>query len=177
MSNRDGFEVDLSTYKDRQSARLEPGKYLVRITDAETGTTKGGDPKVTLFYNVVGGPAAGSPLIDTLTLTDKAMFRLVKVMRAIGMTVDKKKQVLPFRAFVGKTMYVTVADGEEYNDVIKSEVRDYAPSGNVASMGESKPVPVAVEVEPEIEDMGYEYEPEFRADDDGMVNIPEDISL
>lgn len=127
-NNKDGFEVDLTGYKERQSARLEPGKYLVRITDAETGETKNHDPKVTLFYTVVGTSFNGQPLVDTLTLTDKALFRVVKVMRAVGLPVEKKKVVIPFKQLLGRTLCVTVADGDEYNGVVKSEVRDYAPA-------------------------------------------------
>jgi uncharacterized protein DUF669 len=132
-NSRDGFEVDLTGYKERQSARLEPGKYLVRITDAETGETKNHDPKVTLFYTVVGTSFNGQPLVDTLTLTEKALFRVVKVMRAVGLPVEKKKVVIPFRQLLGRTMCVTVADGDEYNGVVKSEVRDYAPAAMYVS--------------------------------------------
>lgn len=129
MGNFDGVEIDLSGYKERSSAHLTPGKYLVRIEDAESGFTKtNNDPKVTLFYSVVGGPYEGSPLIDTLTLTDKAMFRVVKVLRALGLKVEKKKFVLPFKLIVGRTMTVQVKDGEPYNDIVKSEVQDYFPA-------------------------------------------------
>lgn len=147
-TSRDGFEVDLTGYKERQSARLEPGKYLVRITDAETGETKNHDPKVTLFYTVVGTSFNGQPLVDTLTLTDKALFRVVKVMRAVGLSVEKKKVVIPFKQLLGRTLCVTVADGDEYNGVVKSEVRDYAP----AAMYEGAEVPVVVTANEEIVD-------------------------
>lgn len=155
-NNKDGFEVDLTGYKERQSARLEPGKYLVRITDAETGETKNHDPKVTLFYTVVGTSFNGQPLVDTLTLTDKALFRVVKVMRAVGLPVEKKKVVIPFKQLLGRTLCITVADGDEYNGVVKSEVRDYAPAamydGGETPADAFTPMAEASQEAPEAED-------------------------
>lgn len=128
MSAREGFFIDLSNYKESRSDRIAEGSYLVRITDAQAGETKKGDPKVTLWYNVVGGPFADATLIDTLTLTEKAAFRTVNVLRSVGVKVEKRNMNIPFKQLIGRTLVVTVKDGEEYNDEIKSEVRSYAPA-------------------------------------------------
>lgn len=128
MSAREGFFIDLSNYKESRSDRIPEGQYLVRITDAQAGETKKGDPKVTLWYSVVGGPFADSTLIDTLTLTERAAFRTVNLLRAVGIKVEKRNMNIPFKALIGRTLVVKVADGEEYNDEIKSEVRSYAPA-------------------------------------------------
>lgn len=129
-NSRDGFEVDLTDYKDRMSARLEPGKYLVRITDGEIGETKDTKaPKVVLYYTVVGTSFNGQPLVDHLPLSGKAVFRIVQVMRALSVTVDKgKKFVVPFNKMINRTMCVTVVDGDEYNGQVKSQVQSYAPA-------------------------------------------------
>lgn len=181
MSNaKDGFEVDLSGYKERVSARLTPGEYLVRIEDAETGETKAGDPKVTLFYTVIGGAFDGSPLIDTLTLTEKALFRVVNVLRAVGLKVEKKKLVIPFKLLLGRTLTVTVADGDEYNGNIKSEIKTYGPAGAAgAAKVEPKADPVVEEALSEIaEEIGSEPEVELVKDDDsGEVSVPSEITL
>jgi hypothetical protein len=185
-NNRDGFEIDLTGYVDRSSALLDPGTYLVRIVKAEAGETKKGDPKVTLFYTVVGGAFDGSPLVDTLTLTEAAMFRVVKVLRAVGLKVEKKKLIIPFKALVGRTLAVTVDTGDAYNGVKKSEVRDYGPSSTAPNAPAVEPkveeplVEAVAEVPPveeqvdSIEEIGSE---ELTVSENGEVSVPTDITL
>lgn len=129
--SRDGFFVDFSNYRDRSSAHLPEGVYLVRVTDAELVETKKGDPMVNLFYEVVGGAFAGSPLIDRLVLTEKALWRVAKVLRALGFKVEKRNMNIPFKQTLGRTLAITVSDGEPYNGEVRSEIRDYAPAASV----------------------------------------------
>jgi biotin operon repressor len=157
MSNRDGFFIDLSTYKDRSSAHLVPGKYLVRVTDAELTETKKGDPMVNLFYTVVGGAHDGEPLIDRLTLTEKAAWRVVKVLRALGVKVEKRNMQIPFKLILGRTLVVTVEDGEPYNGETRSEIRDYAPGSTWE--GAAPAAPAVAEVEETVD--AEEFEREF----------------
>lgn len=149
MSNRDGFFIDLSNFKDRSSAHLTPGKYLVRVIDAELTETKKGDPMVNLFYTVVGTAHDGEPLIDRLTLTEKAAWRVVKVLRALGVKVEKRNMQIPFKQIIGRTLVVTVEDGEPYNGEVRSEIRDYAPGATWASVNGAA-TPVHVEGEPHV---------------------------
>lgn len=128
MSAREGFFIDLSNYRESRSDRIAEGEYLVRITDAVFGETKKGDNKVTLYYNVMGGAHNDAVLIDTLTLTEKAAFRVVNVLKALGIKVEKRNMNISFKQLIGRTLVVKVADGEPYNDEIKSEVRSYAPA-------------------------------------------------
>jgi hypothetical protein len=93
-------------------------ELLAEIVNAETCQTEGGDPKIALAYRVVEGPEAGTTIADTLALTDKALFRVVKVMRAVGIGLERKRVTIPFSSLIGRRMIVTVADGK---------VRDYAP--------------------------------------------------
>lgn len=125
-----GFVVDLSTYKDRSSARLPEGDYLVRITDGEVTAIKSGpnegSPMVNLFYEVVSGPSAGQVLVDRLPITENALWRVVAFLRSVGLKIEKKAIQIPFKLIVGRTLVVTVEDGEPYNGNIKSEIRGYA---------------------------------------------------
>lgn len=176
MSNRDGFFIDLSNYKERSSARLAEGEYLVRVTDAELTETKKGDPMVNLFYTVVGGVHDGEPLIDRLTLTEKAAWRVVKVLRALGVKVEKRNMQIPFKQIIGRTLVVRVEDGEPYNGETRSEIRDYAPGatwagGTAATATASEPVVGEVSEEAvsaeEIEREFPESPPEIPADTTG----------
>lgn len=127
--NRDSFYVDFSNYKDRSSARLPEGEYLVRVSDAEATETKKGDPMVNVFLVVAGGPYADSPIIDRLTITEKTLWRVANALRALGFKVEKRNMQIPIKAMIGRTMVIKVSDGDEYNGEIRSEIRSYAPAG------------------------------------------------
>lgn len=125
----DGFYINASNYKDYTSAHLPEGEYHVRLTDLElTETKKNSDPMVNAFFEVVGGPYNGSPLIDRWVLTDKTLFRVVPALRALGLKVEKKNMQIPFKLLLGRMVVVRVSDGEPYNGDVKSEIRAYAPT-------------------------------------------------
>lgn len=156
---RDSFYVDFSNYKDRSSARLPEGEYLVRVGDAEATTTKKDDPMVNVFLTVVGGPYADSPIIDRLTITEKALWRVANALRALGFKVEKRNMNIPIKAMIGRTMVIKVSDGEPYNGEVRSEIRSYAPAGTfkgydflgtveAATSAESADLPVHEEGQP-----------------------------
>jgi len=117
--------VDLTTYRDRVGGRIPEGRYLVQVEDAEMDQSKAGNPMINVWYRVLDGDSEGATIVDRLTITEKAMFRVVGFMQAIGLPTPKKKVRLSLRQFVGKTLQIDVEDGEPYNGRIKSEVRGY----------------------------------------------------
>lgn len=184
---REGFVVDLTGYRDRSSARLPEGDYLVRITDAETTEIKSGDnagkPMVNLFYEVVDGPSRGQVLVDRLPITEKALWRVVGFLRAVGLKVEKKQLQIPFKLLVGRTLIVTVEDGEPYNGNVKSEVRGYANSAAAPTPEQATPAATyvtepVIEVEPEEEAIDS-YTPSLSlvTDSTNEIAVPEQITL
>lgn len=179
---RESFNIDFTNYKDRSSAHLAPGEYLVRVVDAEvTETKKNADPMINVFYEVQGGAFAGSPLIDRLVLTDKALWRAVKVFRALGLKVEKRNMNIPLKMILGRTLVVKVSDGEPYNDEIRSEIREYFPaasfkgySGADEGKSEKDPSePVTSEADAIAEEFEAEPETAQWADDGGgNVEVP-----
>ena len=120
-----GIVIDLSNYRDRTSARVPEGEYLVNVEDLEMGQTKKGDPMLTVYLKIVGGDQDGLNLVDRLTLTERAMFRVVGFLQGLGIKTPKKKiQVDPAR-ILGKKVKVEVQDGEPYNGQVRSEIRSY----------------------------------------------------
>lgn len=119
------FVLDLSNYKDRVGARVEPGRYRVVVDDCEMDKSKAGNPMVNVWLRIVGTEFDGATLTDRLTITDKALFRVVGFMQAIGLPTPKKRVQIDLRQFTGKTLDVDVEDGDPYNGRIKSEVRGY----------------------------------------------------
>lgn len=148
MSNaREGFVVDFTGYKDRQSARVPEGDYLVRISDAEVTEIKSGDnagkPMVNLYYEIAQGSSTGQMLVDRLPITEKALWRVAAFLRAIGLKVEKKQLQIPFKLIMGRTFVVTVKDGEPYNGNVKSEVTSYASAAGFTVESSSATQPQA----------------------------------
>lgn len=123
----DELIVDLTNYKDRVGTRVDEGRYTVIVEDAESDKSKQGNPMVTLWYRIQdpGGEFDGATLIDRLTITDKALFRVVGFMQAVGLPTPKKKFRLRISTLIGKRLQVEVEDGEPYNGRVKSEIRGY----------------------------------------------------
>jgi hypothetical protein len=117
--------VDLTNYKDKVGAKLPEGIYKVVIDDADTDTSTAGNPMILLWYKVAEGPQQGSVIVDRLALTDKSMFRVVNVMRALGLPTPKKRLQVNIAKWVGKVLVVEVADEPPYNGRVKSGVREY----------------------------------------------------
>jgi hypothetical protein len=103
-----------------------PGRYRVRVDDAELDQTRDGKPMINVWLVVQGGEFEGATVIDRLLPQhEKALFRVVGFMQAIGLATPKKRLKLNVRAFVNKVLEVDIEDGEPYNGRVKSEIRGY----------------------------------------------------
>lgn len=122
--------IDLTNYKDRIGARVKPGTYDIVVEDAESDTSNAGNPMINLWYRINGGDFDGATIVDRLTLTEKALFRVVNFMQAAGFPTPKKRFKIDIQKFVGRKLTIEVDDGEPYNGRIKSEVRGYMRQGS-----------------------------------------------
>lgn len=126
MANSDELIIDLTGYKDRVGSRVIPGRYKVRVDDAEQDKTKNGDPMINVFLSIVGGEFEGSTVVDRLLPAHtKAQFRLVGFMQAIGLQTPRKRIRINLAQWRGKLLEVDIEDGEPYNNRVKSEIRGY----------------------------------------------------
>lgn len=126
MASSDEVVVDLQNYKDRVGTRVVPGRYRVRVDDAELDQTRDGAPMINVWLVVSGGEFEGATVIDRLLPQHpKALFRVVGFMQAIGLPTPKKRLRLNIRQFIGKILEVDIEDGEPYNGRVKSEIRGY----------------------------------------------------
>lgn len=117
--------IDLSNYRDRVGTRVPEGTYTVLVEDADLDKSSNGNQMITLWLVVQDPEFAGATVVDRLTITDKALFRVVGFMSAIGMPTPKKKFSIDVKRFINKRLMIEVADGEPYMGRIKSEVRGY----------------------------------------------------
>lgn len=122
--------IDLTNYRDRFGTRVAPGRYIARVEDAEADETSGGKPMINVFLEIVDeGEFQGATVVDRLLPAhEKALFRVVNFMRALGLPTPKKRLQINLSQFVGKYVEIDVDDGEPYNGTIRSEVRSYMPS-------------------------------------------------
>lgn len=162
--------IDLSNYKDRFGQYIDPGRYRVVVEDAEMDTSKAGNPMVNLWLTVQGGDFDGATITDRLTITEKALFRVVAFMSAIGLPTPKKRLQVSLQQFIGKRLEIDVEDGDPYNGRVRSEVRGYmrikaAAAEEVADVAdldadEEEPTPESEYVSDEPTDYDEDAEPE-----------------
>lgn len=122
--------LDFSNYAEQQTSEgIQAGKYLARITKAVDSESKSGNTYILLNMQVIGGPKehvdSKSVLVDRLTLSDNALFRMANFLPAIGIPVDKKV-AFDSKQFIGKKV-VAIVDMEEYLGQPRPAVKRYAP--------------------------------------------------
>lgn len=119
------FVADLTNYKDRTGSRIPEGEYLFRVDDAELTKARSGNQMVVVTLEVLHGEYAGETVIERLTLSAAAMFRVVNFLKALGIPTPKKRISLDTRRFVGRRVKARVQDGEPYRGNVKSEVVEF----------------------------------------------------
>lgn len=140
--------LDFSNYAEQQTSEgIQAGKYLARITKAVDSESKNGNTYILLNMQVIGGPKehveSKSVLVDRLTLSDSALFRMANFLPAIGIPVDKKV-AFDSKQFVGKKV-VAIVDMEEYQGQPRPAVKRYAPV--TTWEGELPPAPATAAAE------------------------------
>lgn len=117
--------IDLSNYKDSGNVRIPEGRYRAIVDDVDLDKSRAGNTMIKVWMRVLGGEHDGAIILDRLTLTDKAMFRVVGFMQGIGIKTPKKKLQINLKTFLKRQADIEVVDGEPYNGRIRSEISQY----------------------------------------------------
>ena len=117
--------IDLSNYKDSGNVRIPEGRYRAIVDDVDLDKSRAGNTMIKVWMRVLGGEHDGAVILDRLTMTDKAMFRVVGFMQGIGIKTPKKKLQINLKTFLKRQADIEVVDGEPYNGRIKSEIAQY----------------------------------------------------
>lgn len=166
--------LDFSNYAEQQTSEgIQAGKYLARITKAVDSESKNGNTYILLNMQVIGGPEehvdSKSVLVDRLTLSDNALFRMANFLPAIGIPVDKKV-AFDSKQFIGKKV-VAIVDMEEYQGQPRPAVKRYAPVATWEGELPSAPATAAAEdFEEEVEEVS------IVADSGADSNVAESVS-
>jgi hypothetical protein len=137
-STPDKYQVDFSKEQGGGGGgvHVKEGDYvakIVKIEATETGDSSKnpGTPMLVFDYQLVKNAASGKKVSASGTIRDRiviqpnTLWRLRKLLEAIGKTVPKKTVNLSLKKYVGETFILTVVDGEPYKGKVKSEPADY----------------------------------------------------
>jgi uncharacterized protein DUF669 len=146
------YTLDLSGYRERLSATVPEGRYLAQIDDVEqTKTSSTNKDMFNVWVRIIDGPHAGSVIIDRLTITDKALFRIVGFLNGLGLPTPKKRLTLNTAQWMGRKVWIDTRIGEPYRGRPgKSEIEGYARY--VAETADQDAVVPEVEPEPVLGD-------------------------
>lgn len=111
--------------------RIPEGDYLAKIIKAEQKEAKTGSQMIVWTFKILEGKYKGKKIKDNSVLVPKALFRLRNLLEALGVKVPEKTVKINFAKYVGEEIGLTIVDGEEYKNKIRSEVGDFIPADSV----------------------------------------------
>lgn len=119
------LELDFSG-TSRRDARLPEGEYIFKIEDAKQQKAKtSGNPMIVFTLVVNQGSMQGSQVTYRQMLLEQNLWSFRNMLEAMGHKIPEGKIKIRLETLVGKEVGARVADGEPYNNRIKSEVIDF----------------------------------------------------
>lgn len=119
------LDMRKATRGKRGGHRYPEGEYKIRIDKAERKQSQGGNTQIVLTCTILEPEKyKGKPLIDRLTLTEKAMYRVGWLLDACGIKWKNSVIEFPLKKVTGKTIGVLLYD-DEYNKKTSSKVSEY----------------------------------------------------
>lgn len=152
------FSIDLTNYKSNGDY-VEPGTYEVTVDDLKMTKTKAGDPMLNVWFVIQKGDEAGRTVMDRFPIMDKALWRVVKFLNAVGLKTPRKNVTIDTARILNRRLVITVVDGKPYNNRVRSEVDDYFPAKK-----SSTPAAAPADVEDVEEDLAVPEESVSTAD-------------
>jgi len=132
------MHYDFSTVEDQDSFNSVPeGQYSCRIAEVRTGQSRDGSERWRFRLEVIEGDYAGRTAAwDSMTWSDRGIFRVKKVLEALGFDVEGKVEV-DSQDLVGRRASV-VLETEEWEDPItgRRQIRMSVPYLGYAPFGE-----------------------------------------
>lgn len=105
--------------------RIPEGDYVAKIIDATPKEASTGSQMIVWTFKILEGKYKGKKIRDNSVLVPKALFRLRNLLEALGVTVPEKTVKVDYQKYIGQEIGLTIVDGEEYKNKIRSEVGDF----------------------------------------------------
>ena len=133
-----------------EGGNFEPppvGRYTFRVDDFERRVSKAGNQMISFKHVIAGGQEDGAWVYDICTLTEKALWRLVRLLHAVGFEgeIDEHDNVQLQRALIGQR-FVAEIEHDEYDGKVRAKIRDYLDgrgpdSGSTYTAHDTRPRP------------------------------------
>lgn len=135
------LSVDLSGVPERReggrAARVPEGDYILKLKDAyftkvKAGSKNAGQPQAVWVFEIAQPSkykSAGSIFYRTGMWPD-ALFSFRNILQDLlnGKEIPKKVHTIDLTKYIGKEVGATLADGDEYNGKIRSEIVNTFPA-------------------------------------------------
>lgn len=108
------YTLDLSGYKPNISDTVPDGRYLAIVEDYELGKSKAGNDMFTVWLRIIEGPQTGNVIIDRLTVTQKALFKIVGFLNGLGQPTPKRRLSIDPQRWLNKKVYIDTSKAEPY---------------------------------------------------------------
>lgn len=108
------YTLDLSGYKPSISDKVDDGRYLAIVDDYTFGKSKAQNDMFTVYLRIASGPYQGSVIIDRLSVTDKALFKIVGFLNGLGIPTPKKRLSINPEQWLRRKVYIDVSQAEPY---------------------------------------------------------------
>lgn len=132
------MRYDFSTVEDQDAYNSVPeGQYVCRIAEVRTGLSRDGSERWRFRLEVVDGDYAGRTAAwDSLTWSERGIFRVKRVLGALGFDVEGEVEV-DSEDLTGRRAIV-VLETEEWEDAIsgRRQIRMSVPYLGYARIGE-----------------------------------------
>ena len=144
------MRIDFTNVSMEMFTLLEPGEYVLRVTNAEEKTSAKGNPMIEVNFEE---EQTGAKLRDYFVITEKNLPKLKNFLADIGHAYEGMVEVLPFhwagervKAKIGVETY-TKQDGTEgkrnkisyYSPVVNQVPQTTATTPNVAAADDDIP--------------------------------------
>jgi uncharacterized protein DUF669 len=119
------FKVDFRDAQSGGARRFPEADYKVKIAKAERSKSQQGNSQIKVTYEFIEPEKyEGKTLVDYLTLTRKAAWRIGNLFDAVGIKWSQKVMEFKTSKLIGKELGITLAD-DTYNGRVRSKVADY----------------------------------------------------
>lgn len=138
----DYLDLDLRNYRSNRSAMVPPGRYEVEVSHSEKRTSGANNPQLVSWLKITSGEWKGSILVDYATVTERALFRVVNFLNAVGVKTPNSQLRINPSTIIGKRLLIDVIE-DEYKGAKQSKVNDYLPLPRGAQAADPTPAVTA----------------------------------